>query len=69
MKENTVGHKSFSQFSTWVRCGKAYELERIQQAPTEPAWWFVGGTAFHTAVEKFLLRQLEVRNQRDDVPF
>jgi len=55
MTETTVQHRSFSAFTSWLRCGKAFQLERNLQAPSDPAWWFVGGSAFHTAAEKFLL--------------
>jgi hypothetical protein len=54
LKTTTVGHRSFSSFSSWVKCGKAWQLERELKVPGEPAWWFVGGTAFHTAVEVYL---------------
>jgi len=50
-----IAHRSFSAFTSWLRCGKAYELERIVNAPSEPAWWFVGGSAFHSAAEQYLL--------------
>lgn len=53
--EQVQAHRSFSSFSSWIRCGKAWELERKLQAPSEPAWWFVGGSAFHAAAEQFLL--------------
>ena len=56
-KEAQVAHRSFSSFTSWLRCGKAWQLERQLQAPTEPAWWFVGGSAFHRAAEKYLLQQ------------
>jgi len=59
MNETTVQHRSFSAFTSWLRCGKAFQLERNLQAPTDPAWWFVGGSAFHLAAEKFLLKTYE----------
>jgi hypothetical protein len=59
MNETTVQHRSFSAFTSWLRCGKAFQLERILQAPSEPAWWFAGGSAFHLAVEKFLHQKYE----------
>ena len=46
-----------------MRCGKAYELERVVQAPSEPAWWFAGGSAFHSAAEKFLLNEFKKMNE------
>lgn len=54
MAETTVAHRSFSAFGSWLRCGKAFQLERVLQAPSEPAWYFVGGSAFHTAAETYL---------------
>jgi hypothetical protein len=53
--ETTVNHRSFSSFASWVRCGKAWQLERGFAIQTEPAWWFVAGSAFHSAVERYLL--------------
>lgn len=54
-----IAHRSFSQFTSWVKCGKAYELERVIQAPTVPAWYFVAGTAFHAVAEKFLKEETD----------
>jgi len=71
-KEIQVAHRSFSSFASWVRCGKAWELERKLQAPSEPAWWFVGGQAFHSAVELFLLKEFKKTQDAGkyaDVPF
>jgi putative RecB family exonuclease len=71
-KETLVAHRSFSALTSWIRCGKSYELERVHQAPSEPAWWFVGGSAFHTAAEKFLLAEFENKNDKSttvEVPF
>jgi len=59
MNTTTVGHRSFSSFSSWVRCGKSWQLERQLQAPSEPAWWFVGGSAFHAAVENYLKAEFD----------
>jgi hypothetical protein len=52
--EPQIGHRSFSSFTGWVRCGKAWQLEREIKAPQSPAWYFIGGSAFHEAVEKYL---------------
>jgi len=69
-KETLVAHRSFSSLTSWIRCGKAWQLERELQAPSEPAWWFVGGSAFHTAAEKFLLAEFENKKiKSEDVPF
>jgi hypothetical protein len=59
-KETVIAHRSFSSFTSWLRCGKAWQLERAFQAPAEPAWWFVGGSAFHAAAEKYLKHQFEM---------
>jgi hypothetical protein len=71
-KETKIQHRSFSSFTSWLRCGKAWQLQRELQAPEEPAWWSVGGSAFHTSVEKYLLNQFDNLNKKHDmaeVPF
>ena len=40
-----------SQFTSWLRCQKAFELERLQRAPRIPAWWLVGGSVVHEVTE------------------
>lgn len=42
-----MSHLSHSQYTQMLRCGKAYELNRIQQAPRTPSVWLVGGVALH----------------------
>jgi hypothetical protein len=72
MKETQIAHRSFSAFTSWLRCGKAFQLERNLQAPSEPAWYFVGGSAFHSAAEKFLLAEHQKKLDKAkfaDVPF
>jgi hypothetical protein len=70
--QTTIAHRSFSSLTSWIRCGKAWELERKYEAPSEPAWWFVGGSAFHVAAEKFLKHQFELSTGKvkdEGVPF
>ena len=50
-----TGHRSVSQYTTYVQCGEAYRLERVAKAPQTPAAWFVQGTAVHAAVEAYEL--------------
>ena len=57
--ETQIGHRSFSSFTSWMKCGKAWQLERQLQAPQIPAWYFIGGSAFHASVEQFLKEQYE----------
>jgi hypothetical protein len=54
LKQTLIGHRSFSSMTSWIRCGKAWQLERDLKVPSQPAWWFVGGTSFHLAVERYL---------------
>jgi hypothetical protein len=71
-KEIVIQHKSFSSFTSWLRCGKSWELARKYKAPEDPAWYFVGGSAFHLAAEKFLLKQFDLSNDKSDtaeIPF
>lgn len=44
-------HASFSQLGSWNRCQQAYCIEKAFHPTETPAWWFIGGTAFHEATE------------------
>ena len=44
-------HASNSQFGDYTRCGKSYQLKRIQRVPPVPSVWLVGGKAVHLAIE------------------
>lgn len=46
-------HASYSSFTSYLKCGHAYFLERIVRVPQDPAWWFLGGGAVHTASERY----------------
>lgn len=59
--EPTVAHRSFSQFTSWLKCGKAYELERVLEVKTVPAWYLAGGSAVHAAIEQYLKGSDRVR--------
>lgn len=50
--ENTTPeYLSYSQFTTWLACGEQYRLTRILKVDENPAWFFAGGTAIHTAAD------------------
>jgi len=44
-------HASHSAISSYTRCGKAFELEKIKNYPTTPAWYLIGGSAVHAVTE------------------
>lgn len=46
-------HLSYSSFTTLTECGEKFRLTRVLQIPEDPAWYFLGGTAVHTATERF----------------
>jgi len=46
-------HASHSSINGWSRCGKAWELEKIKNYPTMPAWWLIGGSAVHSVTEAY----------------
>lgn len=58
-------HSSFSQVSTYTRCGEQFRLERLLRAPQAPAWALVGGSAIHSATEEWD-NELMVGNVIDD---
>ena len=47
------GHVSYSQVSTYIKCGEQFRLERLAKAPQAPAWALLGGSAVHTASEEW----------------
>ena len=42
---------SHSQLSSWLRCGKAFYLERKALVPQTPAVYLLAGNAMHAVVE------------------
>lgn len=44
---------SVSKLKSVTKCGRAYELERIQKVPSRPAAWTVRGIATHDAIEQW----------------
>lgn len=44
---------SYSSFTSWLRCGKAFQLERIMGIEGLPAWYFVGGSVVHKVTELY----------------
>jgi CRISPR/Cas system-associated exonuclease Cas4 (RecB family) len=44
-------HLSYSAVDSLAQCGERFRLERVAQVPQQPAWWFIGGSAFHLASE------------------
>ena len=52
-------HVSFSQFTTFSRCGKQYQLERIQGVPRTPSLALLFGSAVHEAFERVLKNEVD----------
>lgn len=48
---NTPDYLSFSQLTTYLSCGEKYRLTRIVGVEEDPAWYFVGGSAVHSAAD------------------
>lgn len=46
-------HRSYSSFTTWLSCGKQWQLARVAKVPETPAWYLVGGSAVHAATETY----------------
>jgi len=44
---------SYTAFSTWLSCGKRFELEKLRGVQRIPAWYNVGGTVFHEWAEAY----------------
>lgn len=48
-------HRSYSQITTYLDCGKKYELSRLIRVPETPAWYLIGGSAVHEVAEHLSL--------------
>jgi hypothetical protein len=46
-----AAHLSVSQIESYQQCGMKYRLQRLDGEQETPAWWNVGGTAFHATIE------------------
>jgi hypothetical protein len=60
-------HASHSQVNSWLRCGKAYYLERLVKVKQPPAAYLVAGVAIHTAIEN--INKLHFEQQTASVCF
>jgi len=60
-------HLSHSQLTTWLRCAKAYFLERKAYAPTVPAVYLVAGSAVHEIIERMTLAHAGQGPQIEDL--
>lgn len=56
-------YRSYSSFTSWLSCGKAWQLSRLAEAKEQPAWWFAGGKAVHTATEAYDKRLYETEGR------
>jgi putative RecB family exonuclease len=45
-------HRSISQLKDYADCGLKYRLSRREGVSAQPQWAFIGGKAFHSAVEE-----------------
>ena len=52
-------HRSVSQLESYSDCGIRYKLERIDKVPQSDAWWNVGGTSVHYAIEQYEKKRAE----------
>ena len=55
---------SVSRMSSVAKCGRQYELSRVEKVPSKPAAWTVRGIAAHEAIEEWesSARQLDYIN-------
>jgi len=47
----TVGHRSYSQVTSYLNCPKSYQLSRVVKVPETPAWYLAAGSAVHAGLE------------------
>lgn len=46
-------YRSYTSFTAWLSCGKAWQLARHARVAEQPSWWLSGGKAVHTATEVY----------------
>ena len=44
-------HRSFSQATTYAKCGRQFYLQRVARVPEPPAVYLIAGKALHAAIE------------------
>lgn len=49
---DTAPHRSFSQVSTYTKCGRMFYLQRVAKVPEKPSVYLVAGKAVHTVFEQ-----------------
>ena len=61
-----VTARSPSQVLAYHECGTRYRLERVERTTEIPAWWNIGGNAFHAAVRWWEFEHAEGRTHSED---
>lgn len=56
-------YRSYTSFTSWLSCGKAWELSRRARVAEQPSWWLAGGKAVHTATEQYDHRLYEAEGR------
>lgn len=56
-------YRSYSSFTSFLSCGKAWELSRIAKVEETPAWYLAGGKAIHSVTEAYDRARWEERGQ------
>lgn len=59
-REFAPEHLSFSALTSYIRCGKAYELRKLAGVPEHPSWWSIGGSCVHQVTEEYDRLDLEL---------
>ncbi len=54
-------HLSWSQISSWLYCGKQYELTRLKRLQEQPSVWLAAGVAVHKVLENINLAYWEAQ--------
>lgn len=49
--EPRTTHLSYSALNDFLSCPKLFQLKRLLDLPSKPAWWNIGGHAVHAATE------------------
>lgn len=61
---NEISHLSYSQLSTYRKCGRSWYLSKIVRAQERPAWYTAIGSAVHVMVEGHLAGHQNLEAER-----
>ena len=64
-----TNYRSYSSFNEWLGCGMKWKLTRLDGNKEVPGWYLAGGSAVHTATERYDQALWDQQTQDSQPPF